>query len=89
MTNRETRETVLAEMNNMVKDYKIISLREAANRVGITHIKTDDCKTILGIFCKDHPEYKAYHMVRDEHDTITSLFCGAVVSMYDIDGEDD
>lgn len=68
---------IIEKMNELSKDYHSISLRAAANLVGIKHLKTQECHEILNRFCEINGEYKIYQLTDNSLD---SFFCSAFVS---------
>lgn len=68
---------VIEKMNEISKDHHSISLRAAANIVGIKHLKTQECHEILNSFCKNNNEYKIYQL---SDNPLDSFFCSAFVS---------
>ena len=68
---------VIKKMNELSKDYHSISLRAAANLVGIKHLKTQECHEILNKFCEINGNYKIYQL---SDNPLDSFFCSAFVS---------
>lgn len=68
---------VIKKMNELSKDYHSISLRAAANLVGIKHLKTQECHEILNKFCEINGNYKIYQL---SNNPLDSFFCSAFVS---------